>query len=50
MKTVFADLLHKPALDISRAELQLTADGWKLVNRHADNLVSITETDSVIDQ
>jgi integrase len=28
VKTVFADLLHKPTLDISRAELQLTADGW----------------------
>lgn len=29
LETVFAQLLDKPVLDIKRAELQLTADGWR---------------------
>ena len=29
LETVFAELLDKPVLDIERAELQLTADGWR---------------------
>ena len=28
LETVFAKLLHKPVLDVGRAEVQLTADAW----------------------